>query len=375
MSRPLVRAAAALGVAALLSVAAALPARADVPVQTPPQPTAGGDFACDMFANGYYAPCVQTQPTTGDESWQRGYKLTWVWTTPLDQNGDPYQRCVLQYFNPPTPDDQEELSPLQVDVDASWGTFTIPLRGYGWLLAGIKAGATRLDEQYFCYTDGVGSSDIISSGSALIPDLPPTDPTTAATTASDDDVSVATGGSVVLGVAPLEGYDISVVSSSGAVVADAQAAPLPAPAPGAARVPTAGATVKNPARHLFRNLPEGTYTVKVRSFNTIGASAALSTKTIRITHLPPGPAKKLTVAKQGSHGVTVRWTAAASTAGVAHYRLTLIRGSHQVATVTVGAKTRSHTFSKLSHGTYRVTITTIDVRGLTHATSHSFTLG
>lgn len=131
-----------------------------------------------------------------------------------------------------------------------------------------------------------------------------------------------------------------------------------------------GITLDASAReHVFTGLSRGKgYAVQVVAVNAIGSSAAAVSGAIVIPAAPGVPASTAVTAGADGTSVRVDWTAPVADGGsaVTGYRLALdpVAGGAQPITATVGADARSHTFTGLAKGGYRVFIVAENAIGL-----------
>jgi hypothetical protein len=333
------------------------------------------DWGCDRVVYaGYggssnYLTCVTNRPTTGDETWQRGYKLTFNWTPQTAPDGHQYERCKLWFILPSTNGAPQNTYMMGVDVPGSWTTYTVPLPSNSVDYA-LTPGSTTLDQRVSCFDYGQTAGAEQTQPGALVPDIPPTQPTTADVAADGSDVDATVGGSRALGVSPMQGYRTSLVDANGAVVTSAVIRA------GAVRSASVSASGKPAGRvvHTFGHIKPGTYRLRVSSFNAIGTSAVTESSVVHVTGRTAVSAPRSVKARATASKVQLRWKAPTRAgSGIAKYRIVLTRGTHHV-TKTVSAKQHALTLKKLHSRTkYRVSVTAIDTAGHTGATQVRFT--
>lgn len=310
--------------------------------------------------------CVVSRRTHEDETWQRGYKLTITWPDPGDDAlGRPYTRCLLLprlglfwHFSSTNPVATLGFM-VNVDVPADWGSYTIPIGTGTSFPGGVTPGSTSIDVDYRCYTDeGTvhGYSSMMTVHDELIPDVPPSDPTTIDVQAAPDGIDADAGGSVARGAAPLQGYDMSVVGEDGTVVASSTV-PADGMTPMTTRTTAVGATGSR-SSHAFRHLKPGRYTVRVTAFNSVGSSGTLTSRTIAVT-APAALTAPRSVITRPRHGrIRISWSAPKHTGGgLAKYVVRVSKGGRLLQSATLHASARAFT-TKVVHGRggYRVTV-------------------
>lgn len=358
-------------------------------------------WGCDTVLN-IDAACVLSTDTSRDQTWQKGYKLTLTWPDPgLDSSGRPYQRCrvrsgvVLTATMPgPNGSPSSTAFPVAIDVPASWTSYTLPLGDDIRFPSWVTPGSSTLDVSYWCYSNrGTGTdwTGLKTVDRVLVPDLPPTEPTSIDVTAADGGLVATPGGSVALGAAPLQGYDVALVDEGGTTL-DTETVPASTVTP--MRVTTSSVVAASAAGRKFSNLEPGRYTVRVNAFNSVGASDAVTSSVVTVSAATPSPSPtkstspapvqiapaKLRVTgprevkSRGVHGrVVLSWSKPASAGtGVVAYRIVVHRGKHLVQRASLKPSHRSFTTKRLAaKATYRVTVTVVTKDGRTSSVSRT----
>lgn len=345
--------------------------------------------------------CELSTRTTEDQTWQRGYKLTMTWPDPgTDEAGNRYSRCVLWprlglfwHYSSTNPVATLSYS-IVLDVPAGWGSYTLPIGAGTSLPPTITPGRSTIVVDYSCYSTS-GAERRLSAPMTvtdqLVPDLPPTQPTEVSADPAADAIDAGASGSVALGAAQLQGYDMSVVDSGGSVV---RAARVPAAGPvRAASAPTATtqtsvvrtaafrtATVATaagrPVNHAFRGLRPGRYTVRVAAFNSIGSSETVSSRVVTVKAPARLSAPRHTAVTYRTSRLRVRWAAPSATGGgIARYRVVVRHGAHVVQKAAVRASARSFTSKRVTRsGRYRVTVTAVAKDGRSTSAGRSISI-
>lgn len=333
---------------------------------------------CNMNATGTYAPCVQTERTTPDESWGEGFKVTFSWTDPDDWRGIPYERCVLEYYNPQTQYSAESMAPVQIDVPADWGSYTFPLTQYGWLMDGIAAGATSVKTETYCYSSGIGASLRTNGTADLVPDVVRGAAVDATATPTDDaGLAVSARSSMLASAASGAGalYSVAVTGTGGGEAASADFATPPAVRTATTAIRMSSMAVSGgsttvlaaKASTVLSGLRPGRYTVLVSARGLLGAVTAPARTTVTIPQLT-APAVRA-VAAHTSARVSWKVPVALDGGRITGFRITVKVGTHTVLHRAVKASAHSLRLTHLRARTaYDVTVRATDSK---HHTSRS----